>query len=224
MSATYSAYPAATAVSAYVAGAGVSVPTGFTSAMFDTHAYAAVNEWERLTDYRPFLAAMAAVSLYFDPPGPNRTTELRGGYQRLVLDRGFTVISEVRSGITVDDTAGTVLTAGTDYRLWPVNAPSDSQPYTCIDFIAVQRGEPNSVKVTGTAGYSATINAEVYQAVLELAAGHAMASLAQGIGSGAVEWDEGDVSERRSIELVQKLGEQWRTKARTTAMQYRRAL
>jgi hypothetical protein len=224
MPATYTAYPTSTAVSAYVAAAGVSIPTGFGLTQFGYHVDAAIDEWERLTEYRPFLAATASASFYYDPPGPNRTAESRGGYKRLLLDRGFTAIGEVRNGITTTDTAGTVLTAGTDYRPWPKNAPSDSQPYTAIDFVSVQYGEPESVKVTGTAGYATAINSEVFQSVLELAAGDAMAAFMQGIASGAVEWHEGDVSERGSVELIEKLGEQWRTKARTTALQYRRVL
>lgn len=224
MPATYTAYPQATDVSAFVDAAGVSIPTGFGVTQFEQVASAAVNEWERLTGYRPFLATTATASFYYDPPGPNDRGESRGGARRLILDRGFTTVSEVRNGITTTDTAGTVLTAGTDYRLWPKNAPQDSQPYTCIDFVGVQYGEPDSIKVTGTAGYATAINAEVYQAVLEIAAGDIMSAVMQGISTDPAEWKEGDVSERNSVELVQKLGEQWRNKGRSTALRYRRAL
>ena len=220
MSETHAAYPTGAEVKTFVSGTGVTVPTAFT---FDEHAFAAIKEWERLTRYRPFLAATAAATYKYDPPGPNRTTEYRGGARKLFLDRGFVSISEVRSAVTVADPAGTLLVVDEDYRLWPPNANVDLEPFTVIDFIGARTGVPHSVTVKGIAGYSILLTADVYQAVLELAAGNAMAALQVGIAGDTIDWTEGDVRERSSVELIQKWGEHWRKSAHATAASYRRA-
>ena len=217
---TYAAYPTATEVKTFVVGAGVVVPAAFS---FDPHSFAASKEWERLTRYRPFLAAAADATYKYDPPGPNRTTEYRGGARKLFLDRGFVSISEVRSAVTGQDTSGTLLVVDDDYRLWPPNATVDLEPFTIIDFIGARTGVPHSITVKGIAGYSILLTADVYQAVLELAAGNAMVALKTGLAGDTIDWTEGDVRERSSVELIQKWGEHWRKSAHATAVSYRRA-
>ena len=219
MPATYDAYPTPAELAVFISNWNITTPTNFD---VEVYAFGAINEWERLTDYKPFLAGSSA-SYRYDPPGPNRTTENRGGARRLFLDRGFTTVTEVVAGITADDPTGTVLVVDVDYRLWPVNAATDLQPYTAIDFIHVRHGQPNSIKVTGPPGYSVLLEAAVFRAILEIGAGEAMTGLQVALSSDAIEWAEGDVRERSSVELVQKMGTQWRTHGRAVAMQYRRA-
>ncbi|MCH8979450.1 MAG: hypothetical protein IH945_09465 [Armatimonadetes bacterium] len=219
MSETHNAHPTGAEVKTFVTGAGVTVPSAFS---FDEHAFAVIEEWQRLTRYRPFLAGDEAVYKY-DPPGPNRTVEQRGGARRLFLDRGFVSVSEVRSAVTKADAVGTLLVEDDDYRLWPVNAAVDLEPYTIIDFIGVRTGVPNSISVKGVPGYALLLTADVYQAELELAAGNAMAALQTGLAGDTIDWTEGDVRERSSVELIQKWGGHWRKSGRATAISYRRA-
>ena len=220
MPATYAAYPTEAELSTFISGAGVTVPSTFSS---DVYSFTAINEWERLTNYNPFLGGSETTYKY-DPPGPNRETESRGGGKRLFLDRGFVSISEVKSGVTVDDPTGTVLVVGVDYRLWPTNADTDLKPFTIIDFVHARFGEPNSIRAKGKAGYAVLLNADQFQAVLEMGAAQAMAAIQAGISSDTIDWTEGDVKEKSSVELVMSLGKAWRKTSRATAATYRRWL
>ena len=59
---------------------------------------------------------------------------------------------------------------------------------------------------------------------MHLAAAAACDGIREGIASEAVEWAEGDVRERKSVELADKLGMRWSGKARAIATSYRRAI
>ena len=57
-----------------------------------------------------------------------------------------------------DGTFATTLTLGTDFELWPYNAPSDGEPWIGVTFnqnAAQPCGRPNEVQVAGTLGWSA---------------------------------------------------------------------
>lgn len=67
---------------------------------------------------------------------------------------------------------GFVAMATTDYLLWPYNAADDGKPYLRIDLNLVDGqtkawpSQPRSVQVTGPFGYSATVPADVQEALL----------------------------------------------------------
>jgi hypothetical protein len=187
----------------------------------ESSALEAVAIWEGETRYKPFLQG-ESISIFYDPPGPNFRHEAKGGEKILLLDRGFTTITAVATGITPDDPVGDVLAAGAEYRLLPYNAVVDKRPYTSIEFVRVQWGGSRSIKVTGTPGYSSEIPADAYRAILKLAGSEALRTLKEGIAQGPVEWAEGDVRERSSIELLSKLGNTWSMEARRTMRRYLR--
>lgn len=218
MPATYAAYPAEADVEALLSGAGVTVPSGLD---VDPYIYAAIEEWEELTRQRPFLGETADRVYTYDPPGPNRFGERRGGAKILVLDRGFVSITTVKTGVSTTD-AGTALTLGTDYRLEPVNAVRDLVPYTAIHFTQYQWGSPQSITVTGKAGWSAALTAEAWNAIRELAASGVVRALREGFASEPLIWSEGDVSEHYDVTQMTKLGDSWYDRGRRTALRLRR--
>lgn len=215
----YALYPVAADVEALLTKSGITVPTGFDTA---SYALAAIDELEQTTRWRPFLAG-ASSDFSFDPPGPNLVGEMRGGGRRLLLDRGFTSITAVHTGVTPSSPTGNLLVLGTDYRLRPYNAAHDSEPYTEIEFTAYQYGPPSSVKVTGTPGFTATLRAEVWAAVRDLAASRCANALREAAFGDNVDEEEMDIHERKSIELLQKWGDTWRGNAIRTIMRYVRA-
>ncbi len=190
----------------------------------DLSVYAddAVAIWEQETGYKPFFQTSEAdVDFYFDPPGPNRRHETRGGAKLLELARGFVSIASVTVGITPDDAVGEELTAGDDYRLLPYNAVADSVPYTAIEFTVNRWGPPRSIKVSGLPGYCATeIPADAWNAIRKLAASLASTAIKEGLSQGMIEFSEDDVKERYSIELIAKFGSTWNNEARRVMRRY----
>jgi hypothetical protein len=180
---------------------------------FEEEIADAIDTWERETGYKPFLQG-ASASYFYDPPGPDFRGEARGGGRILELGRGFTAITAVACQITPTDSTGVAKTVLTDYNLLPYNALADNNPYTAIEFKYPVWGLPRSLKVTGTPGYSANIPDSAYRAMIKLAGAGALKTLREGLSQDAVEWAEGDVRERSSIELLQKLGNTWAAEAR----------
>lgn len=214
----YSSYPVGDDVKSLMEASGIEVSSSFN---FDIYAEEAAEAWERETRYRPFLAG-DSTSYYYDPPGPNAHSQVRGGSRLLFLERGFTSITEVKNAITASDPAGTTLTEGEDYRLLPYNAEADGVPYTSIEFIATQYGLPASIKVTGIPGYCTELSASVWNAVCKLAAASVARAFKEGLAQGLIEYKEDDVTERGSIELVQKAGDSWHAEAMRVARQFMR--
>lgn len=220
MPATYAEYPTAQEVLDLFTAAGLTLPSGMDETAVDPFLYAAISEWEDLTRYHPFLEG-ASASFYYDPPGPNRKGENRGGGRTLLLDRGFTAITSIYTDVEADGTGGTLLVVGDDYRIEPYNAGANAEPYTRITFTAVQWGSPMSVKVTGTPGYTADLSAEVWNAIRMLAASNVCQALKEGRAGKAIEWSDGDgTSERKSIELLGQWGATWGKSARLTAKRH----
>lgn len=215
--ANYTGYPNEEDVTALLEGSGFTVPSGLDVLPY---VYAAIDEFESETGYRPFLAGASATYL-FDPPGPNFRTNERGGGRRLLLNQAFATISAVRVGVT-SDSAGTLLTENTDYYLRPANHAANKIPITEITFVAAQWGPPGSITVVGTPGYFTTIRAEVWNAIRDLAGARYAQALKEGTAYGnPVEIKEGDVSERYSLELLTKLGDTWRARASRTIIKHR---
>lgn len=211
MPTTYDAYPTATEVLALLTGVGISTTLDATA--LAPFIQGAIDAWEEDTGYLPFLEGESA-DFYYDPPGPNRRGESRGGGRQLCLDRGFTRIDQIHVGITTTDLTGQLLTLDSDYRFIPYNALAQLRPITRIEFTYPQWGAPRSIKVTGNPGYSAALKAEVWQAIREDAAGRVCEGLREGRGGRAVEWTDGEgVHERKSIELLEQWGSTWRRRS-----------
>lgn len=147
---SYSAYPTQADVDQYIAGLpNISLGT------YDTNGdvLAAIAEWERLTEYKPFLSTGQSSSRIYDPPGPFTQRPVRGGSHTLILRAGLISCSSVIIGV---GGAETTLVNGTDYWLWPANASDYGKPYTAIEFSSAQWGMPRSIRVTGVWGFAAT--------------------------------------------------------------------
>lgn len=216
--ATYTAYPTAAEALNLFTVLGFSLPSGMTSGELDYYRYAAIDELENITGYRPFLAG-ASATYKFDPPGPNYRGRMLGGGRKLLLSQPFATITALSVGVTATD-AGTALTADTDYWKLPANASAKNQPITEIVFSTLQWGIVNSVRITGKPGYSENIPAEVWEAVRRLTASRIAMGLREKLSQSPVEGKLGDESIRFSIELLQKAGETWSSEAKAAIMSY----
>lgn len=132
----------------------------------------AIAEWEDRTGWKPFLEG-ASADWRFDPPEYGRTLELR---------TGFTLISAVRTGITVSNATGSLLVVEQDYFLKPYDAASRFQPITEIEFLVSPGTYPKSIKVTGKKGYHTQIDDAAWEAVLSKAVINAVEGLTENAG------------------------------------------
>ena len=156
---------------------------------------AAVNEFEMLTGRTPFLSATSASSGYFDPPGAMSHSfqyPWKGGGKILELDSGYTQIDAVVTGHTVDNT-GQVLDITRQCRFLPLNYADKNLPIDAIEFPFPIWGSSSSVVIVGKRGYSSTIPADVWQAVLARASSRFAPQLTILISGGASELSEADV-------------------------------
>ena len=209
-------YPTGAEVQCFVEQSGLVLPDHFDPNLYTDEAIAL---WEEETGYKPFKQGSSATYSY-DPPGPDFKGEVRGGGKLLFLGRGFTTITAVKTGVTYNDATGTTLVATRDYRLLPYNYSADKVPITAIEFVSVPWGEPMSIRVTGTPGYSSELSDAVYAAIIKLAASRIAMAIREGIAGDVIEWAEDDVRERMSIELIQKLGTTWSSEARRAIARY----
>lgn len=146
--------------------------------------------WERATRYQPFLAVLD--TRYYDPPGPVTARLRPGGYggggRVLRLDTGIASESSLVVTIGVDENGngGTVLTKNLQYTLNPLNAINEGEPYKYIEFASPVIGKYKSIKVTGILGFMVTLDDEVYNVVMNLAAGLALPQFGASLTGGAV--------------------------------------
>lgn len=93
-----------------------------------------------------------------------------GGAARVEVDDLLSVTT-LATDLDGDGIYESVWAAGTDYYLWPANAPSWQQPYTHIERNPVQGrypfpALPRGVQVTAVWGYAASVPAPVQEACL----------------------------------------------------------
>lgn len=169
-------YPTELDLQAFLVSAGVvsSAPSGVAS-----YVEGAIAEWERCTGYKPFLGESSDSSDYFNGPYPSKHLDLCGGYVS---------ITSLAIGITATDDTGTVQTANQDW--FPEH---QGEAITGIEFTGLVSGL-RSIKIVGKKGYSATLPADAYQAILQKAAADAFPYLTQGgdakrIKQGPVEYE-----------------------------------
>lgn len=183
-------WPDSTAVEEYLTALGITVPAGFD---FDVEIEAVVAEVETLTGWSPFKQSETSSTQIIDPP-----LTYTGGPMK--PNNG--VILPLPSGLMTCDsviTASRTLVLGTDYWL----EPSAKKPWERIRVSFPFWSKPQTVSVTGKWGFSATIPADLYKAVRDIAAYRSMASfqsttLMSGLGS----FTEGDVKESYTSDLV----------------------
>jgi hypothetical protein len=123
---------------------------------------AALGEWERRTNYAPFMADSAASARLFTPSG-TRFLDLQGG----IVTSPAVVVGYTPSSV------GTTLSVGTDVLLRPQNANLRSRPWTWLEFIFVPTWTlPDTIQVTAKWGYCANgaIPEGAWLAVMKIAA------------------------------------------------------
>lgn len=143
--------------------------------MLDIHTalYGAQDEFERLSNYVPFVATQQ--TRFFDPQGPNQAegslysgltigVNIRGGRARHYLGAGLldaspTVAnpSPVTTSLDYTDRVGSQMTVLNDYWIFPQNAIQQRKPFRYVEFRYPQYGEPQSIQVTGVWGHSSII-------------------------------------------------------------------
>jgi hypothetical protein len=135
--------------------------------------------WQREVRYTPFLAATQ--TRLYDPPGPEKGapgyfislpgTGLGriGGSNILSVRSGLLSVTTLTVGITLTY-AGKVLVANTDFWLTPSDAAFYNRPFTSVQFRTVQYGEPQSISILGSFGFSATVPDDAWTAINRLAA------------------------------------------------------
>lgn len=151
----FTAWPIEDDLTARLTALGVTLPAGLDA---DEVIAEAVSEWDRATKWSPFLAEESDSETVFDYFGGR--LDFRGGY---------TEVTEVAANIDSGNPSGTVLTEGTDYRLYPSHAPNVNRPYTDIVFVTSVLKGVGTVKVTGKRGYCTTIDRDAWYAVLDRA-------------------------------------------------------
>ena len=184
----YTQYPQGSDVQTFLTNTGLRLP--FSTDDYCAAAQASVDEFENKTGYRPFLANAGLERRLFDPPrmGPQagrinsdqggRVLDLNGGVIQVPDDGvliGFVPNTTdeigIAQGITDDlGSAGTVLTRGLQYYLKPNDAFHRGIPWTHIEFLTPTRGVPQSIVVNAIWGYTQTLTADVWRAILTNAA------------------------------------------------------
>lgn len=223
------AYPTDDDLETYLRGLNLFTAAQLAAALpylaLDEKVAASSAEWERVTGWRPFLAGVTEIRRLFDPPGPNRGTGTRGGGTFLILDQGLVVLAAVHTDVVPATTpSGTALVIEDDYRLWPYNAAWDNQPYTAIEFVARRYALAKTIGVTGLWGYTQTLPDDVWQAILQHAAGIAFAELRERRTGGMIEWKQAETSERYGEHFLEASEENWRRRFERAAMRYQRVL
>lgn len=221
------AYPTAAQIEGFIASLGILSSDDLTALLVNLDlaaiAEAAQSAWEADTGWRPFLRDASPVSRRFDPPGPNRTWWLRGGAHRLELGAGLLEATAFVTGYSASD-AGDAVTVEDDYWLLPVNAAIEGLPYTTIDFLPAAWGMPQSVRITGYWGYSATIPADAWAAILRQGALLAYSEITLQRTGGMVGWSEADVKEQYDLTPLEKHREAWQNQWERAVSRYRRVV
>ena len=207
-------YPVAADIVSRLAQAGIVA----TVADVSDHLATAIDEWERGTNCRPFLASGAATTRRFTPD--------RAGTR--VLDLGTGAVEIV--SVVVD---GQTLTADQGYFAGPENAPDNGEPFTVIEFNGYVFGPPRSIVVSARWGYAAdnAMPPAARGAVMGRAAllaaeplmQKALAAAAES-GAGAVtRVKEGDVEREFATSVTERraLFEQWEKQWAAALRQFR---
>lgn len=197
-----SSYPASSDLSAFLSSGGFTVSTALSNQLPLALA-AAIADFEKLTERRPFLGDSTESTRYFDPPtnGP-----------LLFIDD----LCAAPSAVTYQPAGASAqtLTLRTDYWLEPVNALAKGEPLTQLRFRRrwlqpLCENDRQSIAVTGAWGYAQSVPDNVWWALLGRAGWHVFAHLRQGTTGGKLSEKEGDVAVEYGIENWNQLLYPW---------------
>jgi hypothetical protein len=180
---------------------GSAIPAGFTAA--DIIA-GAVEEFERLTGWEPFLAATDPVTRQYDPTF------------------GFTLRTHPFYTVTGVTVSGVAKTAGTEYYTLPHNAAADGVPITSIRFERALQGKPAEVSVTGRQGYGVSIPLDAWNAVLKRAVAQCL-ELAAGPSGSVAEIEQGLVKVKYGQEAGRGTIDRFTNEFKQVVRRYKRA-
>lgn len=152
-------------------------------------AGAAVNAWEQLTGYTPFLADTVDTTWYFNTDG-SRCVDLKGGF----------------TSITSVSVNGQAATLNTDYRKMPLNGgvttylQFDSYYGRFWSLFSALPAQSAPIAVVGKRGRVATLNEAQWQAILALAAMDVAVEVERLFADGSIKsWKSGTTEEVYNI-------------------------
>lgn len=146
------AWPTTTTVTSYLAGLGITVPSGLTLA---TVLGAAIQDWEFAVGISPwFISSTTTATSYTVSPFGEGALHIPP-----CADVDAVILGE------------TTLTADQDYYLKPSLALANFRPITYIEFESRITGFASSVEIQGKWGYQTQIFDDVWQLVLDLTVG-----------------------------------------------------
>jgi len=232
-------YPGADALAVFLTAANIfTMPITPEDLLFDLAgaAASAMTEFERISNWRPFLASSEDVTKRFSHSALRRYTEgddlpaygwdfgfgggYGGCYWELPFNRGLVSATSVVIGTTTYD-----LTSATPQAfLAPVNAAEEGKPYESIVFTSYPGNAtgPNQIAITGLWGYCAVLPADVWTAVLGYQARKVCPALSIKLRGNMASWTSADVSEKYIEKPFQDAMDQWRDDFNATAIGYRR--
>lgn len=219
---TYTYYPNAAELYQFLLGHGIT-PSQAMMSQLPRAQNAANDHFEDLIN-RKLLAPTATATRYFDPPvnmekvlflGEGRDGDL-ASFTSLVYD-------------PTDATAET-LTQNTDFVLEPFNALANGGPYTMVRFKRrwwgpVPMVQRRSIQITGRWGYSTTIGADVFDALLAGGASNVWTHVMQSTTGGRLGYKEQDISEdfgRAGVLPMQQLKDGWDAQFKASAASLRK--
>lgn len=186
----YAAFPAGPELGAFL------VENGYASvapSLAGAYAGAAADAFQRETGWVPFLRDGSDVARLFDCP------EMGFPFNwRVPFAAGLLAVTSVESAW--DGTTGTAKTATLDYLLGGGDG-TDTRPYQWLDLRHFPGRQPQSIRIVGRWGYSATVPDDVYLAVLSKAAADYVRARDGGAGNvrsvkqGPVQFDYGAAGE-----------------------------
>jgi len=212
---SHPAYPLDSDVAAFVANSGVQMPTGY---VYAGYAASAALEWERMTGWVPFLQDASATARTFDPPGniqQNRSSYAYYGGAR-VLNLGAALMDA--SALVSITGPNNPFVINQDFRLAPVNAPSNKRPYSRIEFTYPQWGTFSTFVITAKWGFTNNLPEDVWQAIIRIGAGMAMDDMVQAIDTSFKSVKQGD--ETFSQNDDPNIGMAWKAYAQRIASNY----
>lgn len=226
------AYPASSDFDRLLRASGLKNITGDADALnaltesFGEYLQAAVDAWDKATNYLPFLAASTTdtennvVSVtsarHYSPQGAEGhgrwESEWHEGGRVLELDGGLVGLTSVTTHGAWDDTGsytgGQTRVVNRDFSLYPENALARRKPVTWLEFRTPVRGGFNSIEIQGVWGYCASaptnwigaadvgLPGQAFRAVLMGALLQAQPDIEALIGRGLLGWTEAGVSEK----------------------------
>jgi hypothetical protein len=171
---------------------------------------AAVEAWEDLTGFDPFLTEATDSVLYFNGDG-SATVDLQGGY---------TSISSVSLN-------GTARALNTDYRAMPQNARARNKPITYLMFngrrpFPANDGQEGAVAVHGYRGAYELLPPLAYEGVMAIAVGSLTGQSEFSAFGGIVSWKSGTTEEKYDVNAYARMAASCGERVKSAVAAYRR--